>query len=101
MKLRILREAEKEAQVSAIWYDEQLEGLGDDFLDELANALKQVEDDPKRFPILETITSAKQYRRCRLARFPYFIIFEILESEMVVLAVAHSKRRPNYWRRRG
>lgn len=100
MKLRILREAEEEARASAIWYDEQLEGLGDDFLDELAEALKQVGDDPNRFPILETMTSSKQIRRCVLARFPYVIIFETFESEIVVLAIAHTKRRPNYWRTR-
>ena len=46
MKLRILREAEEEAQASALWYDEQLVGLGDDFLDELASTLQQIEDEP-------------------------------------------------------
>ena len=94
-----LREAEEEAQASAIWYDEQLVGLGDDFLDEFSTALKQIEDEPDRFPKLETAKS-KKTRRCRLARFPYVIIFEILDTEIVVLAVAHSKRRPNYWQRR-
>ncbi len=99
MKLRILREAEEEAQASAIWYKEQLVGLGDDFLDELVAALQQIEDHPKRYPKLETAKSS-QIRRCRLARFPYLLIFEMLDTEIVVLAVAHSKRRPNYWRQR-
>ena len=99
MKLRILREAEEEARASAIWYDEQWVGLGYDFLDELSAALKQIEEDPGRFLILETIAS-KQIRRRRLTRFPFVIIFEILETEIVVLAVAHAKRRPNYWRKR-
>lgn len=99
MILRILREAEEEAQASAIWYDEQLVGLGDAFLDELVAALQQIENDSSRFPRWETAKS-RQIRRCRLIRFPYVIIFEILETEIVVLAVAHSKRRPNYWRKR-
>ncbi len=63
MKLRILREAEEEAHASAIWYDDQLVGLGDGFLDELVAALQQIEDDPDRFPKLETAKS-KQIRRC-------------------------------------
>ena len=99
MKLRILSEAEEEAHASAIWYDEQLVGLGDDFLDELSAALQKIEETPNRFPPLETAKS-KQVRRCRLTRFPYLIIFEILDSEIVVLAVAHSQRKPNYWRKR-
>lgn len=99
MKLRILSEAEEEAHASAIWYDEQLVGLGDDFLDELSAALQKIEENPNRFPRLETAKS-KQIRRCCLARFPYLIIFEILDAEIVVLAVAHSQRRPNHWRKR-
>ena len=99
MKLRILREAEDEARASAIWYDEQLPGLGDDFLDQLSKAMKQIENDPDRFPMLETIVSPKQIRRVRLSRFPYLVIFEILKNETVVLAIAHAKRHPNYWRK--
>ena len=59
----------------------QLVGLGDDFLDELSVTLQQVENDPDRFPKLETAQS-EQLRRCRLARFPYLIIFEILDAEI-------------------
>lgn len=53
MKLRILREAEEETHAAAMWYDEQLVGLGDAFLDELVSALQQIERNPERFPKLE------------------------------------------------
>ncbi|RLT05905.1 MAG: type II toxin-antitoxin system RelE/ParE family toxin, partial [Planctomycetota bacterium] len=33
-------------------------------------------------------------------RFPYKIIFEMIQNEVVVLAVAHGSRRPNYWLKR-
>ncbi len=79
MNLRILREAENEAHAAAIWYDEQLAGLGDDFLNDLVAAMRKVEDDPARFPKLETAKS-EQIRRCRFNRFPYFLVFEILEA---------------------
>ena len=40
---------------------------------------------------LKTVTS-QQIRRCRFNRFPYLTIDEIIEAEVVVLAVAHSSR---------
>ncbi len=33
-------------------------------------------------------------------KFPYSIIYRVLESRLVVIAVSHEKHRPNYWRRR-
>lgn len=39
-------------------------------------------------------------RRCRLSRFPYGLIYAIDKDDIVVLAVAHLHRRPDYWRDR-
>ena len=36
-------------------------------------------------------------RRLSLAPFPYYLIYAITYDEVVVLAVAHAKRRPGYW----
>ena len=100
MNLRILREAEEESLQAALWYDGQLQGLGDDFLVEYAAALEVIEDNPLRFGRLETLSSNRNIRRCLLKRFPYVVIYEVLSEEIVVLAVAHGNRRPEYWRHR-
>jgi toxin ParE1/3/4 len=39
-------------------------------------------------------------RRCYMKRFPFSIIYTVLEDQIYVLAVAHNSRRPNYWRGR-
>lgn len=39
-------------------------------------------------------------RRLLLHRFPYALIFELQRDECVVWAVAHTSRRPGFWRRR-
>ena len=39
-------------------------------------------------------------RRCRLSRFPYGLIDTIDNGDILVLAVAHLHRRPDYWRDR-
>lgn len=99
MKLRVLSTAEAEATEAACWYDDQSIGLGELFLAEYAAALSAVEFDPLQFGLLET-EPAGRFRRCILRRFPYAVIFEILPNEVLVLAVAHSSRRPGYWRDR-
>jgi hypothetical protein len=97
MKLRILQIAELEARDAARWYDDHQEGLGDRFLDEYAAALEKIEENPLWFGRLETVTTSKEIRRCLLKRFPYYIVYELAQNEVVVLAVAHARRRPNYW----
>jgi len=39
-------------------------------------------------------------RRYRLNRFPYGIIYAVVEDEVVVIAIAHLHREPGYWRAR-
>ena len=39
-------------------------------------------------------------RRFVLPRFPYSVIFAVRADELFVIAVAHDKRRPGYWRGR-
>ena len=101
VSLRVLTEAEEEVFSAACWYDDQLPGLGGDFLDAYEAALKRIEDCPTQFARLETTPPDVDIRRCILRRFPYLIIFELLAHETVVLAVAHASRRPDYWRGRG
>ena len=39
-------------------------------------------------------------RRLPLRRFPYSVIYRLIDGTIQVLAVAHQRRRPGYWRKR-
>ena len=39
-------------------------------------------------------------RRLFLDRFPYFVVFRETAKELQVIAIAHAKRRPGYWKKR-
>jgi plasmid stabilization system protein ParE len=43
---------------------------------------------------------SKSYRKLSLKRFLYKIIFQVKQSQITIVALAHHKRRPNYWRNR-
>ena len=100
MNLRVLFAAEEEATRAACWYEDQLPGLGDEFLVEIKFILEKIEKSPQQFGLLETLKSNRDIRRHVLRRFPFMVIYEICEKEIVVLAVAHTSRKPNYWKQR-
>jgi plasmid stabilization system protein ParE len=100
MKIRLLKGAESDMRTAAAWYEKRQAGLGEGFLQELTRRLKDVELQPRQFGREECHRTERDVRFCRLGRFPYRIVFEIREPWIVILAVAHARRRPGYWKRR-
>jgi plasmid stabilization system protein ParE len=97
VSFRVNPAARRELQEAAAWYDDRQDGLGDQFLDLLTDSFRKIQSEPQRFAPVESIRSRREIRSCPLQRFPYQIIFEVRGDEVVVLAVAHTSRRPNYW----
>lgn len=97
MNLHVLEQAEWEARDAACWYEDRQQGLGDAFLDEYVASLEKIQQDPELFARLETVDSSRNIRRRIMRRFPYMVVFEILAGELMVLAVSHASRRPDYW----
>jgi len=92
----MLPSAAFEAETAEGWYEQQHSGLGALFLAELVSVLDKIVAGPGRFPRLP---DAPQYRRALLKRFPYSAIFLTARRTVVVVAVAHRRRLPEYWRR--
>jgi plasmid stabilization system protein ParE len=100
MTLRIEAAAEAEAMEAAQWYERQRTGLGLEFLVAVDEAIQQIVRSPQRFPLLESLPDQSSVHRCLLARFPYAVIYDCSATEIRILAVAHTRRRPNYWENR-
>ncbi|MFN0051197.1 MAG: type II toxin-antitoxin system RelE/ParE family toxin [Planctomycetales bacterium] len=97
MKLRVLAEAEAEIEAARAYLNEQSRGLGGRFLEDLGDTFDKVAARPLSFPMLETIPDDLPYRRALLGTFRYAAVFEVLADEIVVVAVVHTSRAPNYW----
>ena len=69
--------------------------VGDAFLLETVAAIDRIRRFPQAWHPLGENT-----RRCRLRRFPYGVIYHEDKDEILIVAVAHSHRRPDYWRDR-
>ena len=98
MKLVVRPEAEVEANQAAAWYEERQAGLGISFMAELEESFKTIESNAFGQPELEFAEFENAgFRRCTLRRFPYLVLFTIRENEAVVVAIAHTSRKPDYW----
>jgi plasmid stabilization system protein ParE len=83
-------EALADLEAATAWYESQLPGLGDAFLQRIEERMRAIADSPSVFPaVLESI------RRAPVKRFPYGIYFEAGTERIVVLAVFHFKRSPD------
>ena len=93
--LHFFEEASEEAEEARRWYRERSESAEAGFLGELDHAIGVVLDAPNRWP--KHIAGTRRYV---FPTFPYSLVY-FLEAQVVhVVAVAHEKRRPGYWRER-
>ncbi len=98
MKLEIARAALMELRAAASWYEAQRAGLGDAFLDAVDRAFIAVTSRPRSFPLW---AGSRIARKATVERFPYLVVFAIRNADTLrVLAVAHARRRPGYWKHR-
>ena len=93
--IRLRDEAERDAALAASWYEDQREGLGQEFLDELLATFEAISDHPRAYPVLH-----RDVRRALMRRFPFGVFFQTTASDIVVVAVFHGSRHPGGWRRR-
>jgi plasmid stabilization system protein ParE len=78
------------------WYLERSLEASESFLREFERGLSLIRETPRLWPRFEAGT-----RRYVLRRFPYSIIYRERGEDLIeVIAVAHDKRRPGYWRGR-
>ncbi len=91
-KLILKQEAKTEISNAYFWYKDKQERLGKRFLDAVDKQFLIIANNPKIF--------AKKYNNMRQApvkEFPYVIIYEIENNNIVVFAVFHTSRNPSVW----
>ncbi|MCE5303012.1 MAG: type II toxin-antitoxin system RelE/ParE family toxin [Planctomycetaceae bacterium] len=90
-----LPDAQRDFDESFHWYAERSKQAAVLFLDAVDAALSTIADDPQRFAAVDPLHHA-----CPVKRFPFQIVYRIAAGRIVVVAVAHAKRRPNFWTKR-
>lgn len=90
-------DAAAEAVAALTWYSERGAEAGDAFAAALGHAVGLIEAAPERWPVAHG-----EVRRVHLARFPFTLFYRVPgQGEATqVLAVAHQRRKPGYWKDR-
>jgi len=94
-ELIIRPQAEAELAEAFGWYEEQLAGLGAEFLLSVDACFNAIARNPRQYPVVH-----KNIRRALTRRFPYEVFFIAGDEDVVVLAVFHAKRDPKRWQER-
>ena len=87
--------AREEFLKDARWYAERSPAAAEKFITELRAAVDAICADPERFQPIGG--GAKVFR---LKRYPHHVIYQVVNQTVFIAAVAHTKRRPGYWRGR-
>jgi toxin ParE1/3/4 len=87
-------EAEAEFLASVEWYAARDPDVGDEFNDLVEAEVRSIAARPAVWPLW---TESSELRVRVLDRFPYSIVYALEREGVVVIAVAHQKRRPGYW----
>jgi toxin ParE1/3/4 len=98
--VRILEAAAAEAAGAAAWYESQRTGLGSDFREDFREALDTLREGVVPGSPWPGRLGERGVKRILLKRFPFSVVFVVGSGGKVVLAVAHHRRRPAYWRGR-
>jgi len=94
-RARFLPDAEFEMIEAAAYYEAQQRDLGRRFLASVQDAIHRIGVNTRLYPVVEM-----DVRRCLTKTFPFGVLFRERSDEIVVMAVMHLHRDPDYWKNR-
>lgn len=95
MKFAFLPEADEEFREAARYYESEAPGVGLAFIAEVHRVISIVISHPR-----SAVKARGTIRSKVLAHFPYSLLYSVEADMVLIVAVAHQKRRPIYWRHR-
>ena len=96
MEVRLHPAARQELVDAASWYAAQAgQRVAQDFVKEYDEAQLRAVENP-----LIGAASPAQTRKLHFRRFPFALVYRVVADRLFVVAIAHQRRRPGYWRNR-
>ena len=89
MNIIFLPIAQQELNQAIKFYEQQLDGLGILFYKEISEAIDFIRMYPEGYQLI-----TKHTHKCTLRRFPYLVLYGIIDNTIVISAIAHQHRHP-------
>jgi toxin ParE1/3/4 len=97
MKTVIIHEdAEQELKEAVQYYEARSQGLGAAFEETIYQAVQRIRENPTQYPFYKKL----RVRKYSVERFPYVIFYGVFEDVIWIVAMAHGRRKPEYWTQR-
>jgi len=90
-RLVLKSRAENDLSEGIEWYESRRKGLGLIFLNTIQKYLVNVQKSPLHYPL-----KRNPYREAFIKKFPYIIIYEVTEEEIVVYSIFNTYRNPHH-----
>ena len=99
MRYRFLAPARREYLEAVRWYRDEVQDieLAQDFIAGFRQRLERIQRFPHSGALVTGFDVPFDIRRAKLKRFPFHIFFTVRETEVIIIAIAHEKRRPGHW----
>lgn len=97
---KILDEAARELEAAAAYLEAERPGTGRMFMRAYENKLRLVLRFPQSGRLVANTPPGHVIRSFLIPRFRYLIVVGFVEGAPTILAVAHTSRKPDYWRSR-
>ncbi len=92
MHVIFTRIARQELEDAVRYYEVQYSSLGHRFKEEVKKAALRIAEYPQAWSI-----ERGDVRKCLLHKFPYKLMYSVEEDHILIIAVAHQHRKPDYW----
>lgn len=89
--LRFHPDIEGDLQKICAWYEEKLNGLGDDFLQVFYSSIEIIKENPLQYPKIY-----KNFHRYLLQKFPYVLYYLIEDELVIIMGLFHHSRDPHH-----
>jgi plasmid stabilization system protein ParE len=80
--------------------EEERPGRGLRLEEQVTRVLSRLRQLPLSAPIWPGLDSTYEVRRAKVRRHPYLVVYMVHPDQLIILAVAHTKKKPGYWARR-
>lgn len=100
MNVRVLAAAKDDLRSAGRYLEERRSGLGFRLYAEYGAVLERLEQFPQMNPLVEDEVLGREFRNAILERLKFRIVYEVRETEVLVVAVLHTSRHDNLWHTR-
>ena len=93
--VQFLPEAQGDVMSITLYYESESIGLGTRFKEALLRITRSITANP-----LIRRERREGYRRANMSGFPYYVVYIVADPVIIIVAVAHSSRHPDFWKPR-